>query len=202
MTEDRFVFVPHVCPNNRTYQFRFDSESGSTHGPMIPLSLHRPMTKRVHVNICFRPEGDVAYIVNEQGNTVTAHRYDPEKGTLEIFQNISTLPPDYTEGGATAHVEVHSKWKVGVCIQSGARQHCRFLTSLLMDRSVHSDIFLFQQVRGHSILTRRGAYLYGAGEAADTMTCYRVDAATGELQPLQDYAVGSQPFWVMVTSLG
>ena len=47
-----------------------------------------------------------------------------------------------------------------------------------------------------------GTYLYGAGEAADTMTCYRVDAATGELQPLQDYAVGSQPFWVMVTPLG
>ena len=47
-----------------------------------------------------------------------------------------------------------------------------------------------------------GAYLYCAGEAADTMTAFRVDAATGKLHPLADYAVGKQPFWVMVTSLG
>ena len=46
-----------------------------------------------------------------------------------------------------------------------------------------------------------GAYLYCAGESADTMTCYRVAADTGELQPLRDYGVGSQPFWVMVTTL-
>ena len=34
------------------------------------------------------------------------------------------------------------------------------------------------------------------------MTAFRVDAATGELHALADYAVGKQPFWVMVTSLG
>jgi len=34
------------------------------------------------------------------------------------------------------------------------------------------------------------------------MTSYRVDAATGELRALADYAVGKQPFWVMATSLG
>ena len=28
VVEDRFVFVPHVCPTNKTSQFRFDSESG------------------------------------------------------------------------------------------------------------------------------------------------------------------------------
>ena len=33
------------------------------------------------------------------------------------------------------------------------------------------------------------------------MTSYRVDAATGELHALQDYEVGKQPFWVMVTTL-
>jgi 6-phosphogluconolactonase (cycloisomerase 2 family) len=33
------------------------------------------------------------------------------------------------------------------------------------------------------------------------MTAYGVDAASGGLQPLADYAVGNSPFWVMVTTL-
>lgn len=49
----------------------------------------------------------LVYIVNEQGNTVTAHRFDQQRGTLAIFQNISTLPQGYTGGGYTAHVELH-----------------------------------------------------------------------------------------------
>ena len=104
--EDRFAFVPHVCPTNKTCQFRFASESGLL-TPNDPAELSPPDAETGPRHICFRPQGDVAYIVNEQGNTVTAHRFDAESGTLEIFQNISTLPPDYTLGGATAHVEVH-----------------------------------------------------------------------------------------------
>ena len=44
--------------------------------------------------------------------------------------------------------------------------------------------------------------LNGAGEAADTMRAYRVEADSGALQPLQDYEIGKQPFWVMVTTIG
>ena len=110
--------------NNRTYQFRFDSESGQL-TPNDPAELTPPDDETGPRHICFRPQGDVAYIVNEQGNTVTAHRYDSEKGTLEIFQNISTLPEDYTEVGATAPCGSASEWKVGLCIQPGTRQYRR-----------------------------------------------------------------------------
>jgi len=43
-----------------------------------------------------------------------------------------------------------------------------------------------------------GHFLYGAGEAANRMTAYRVDQASGALQPIADYEVGQSPFWVMV----
>ena len=103
---ERFVFVPHVYPNNKTSQFRFDASTGQL-SPNDPPVLTPPEGEPGPRHICFRPLGDVAYIVNEQGNTVTAHRFDPERGTLSIFQDISTLPADYIEGGHTAHVEVH-----------------------------------------------------------------------------------------------
>jgi 6-phosphogluconolactonase len=196
---DRFVFVPHVCPTNKTSQFRFDSESGLL-TPNDPAELSPPDDKTGPRHICFRPQGDVAYIVNEQGNTVTAHRFDAEQGVLEIFQNVSTLPADYTEGGYTAHVEVHpnGKW-----LYASNRGHDS-IVGFNIDASGMLSPFGYYSVpaspRSFNI-DPTGAYLYCAGEAANRMVAYRVDEATGALHPLAEYAVGRQPFWVMATTV-
>lgn len=200
VAQERFVFVPHVCPTNKTSQFRFDSDSGWL-TPNDPAELLPPDGNTGPRHICFRPQGDVAYIVNEQGNTVTAHRFDAERGALTIFQNISTLPADYTEGGYTAHVEVHpnGKW-----LYASNRGHDS-IAGFNIDASGALSPFGYFAVppspRSFNI-DPSGAYLYCAGEAADRMTAYRVEPATGALHPLQDYAVGKQPFWVMVTTVG
>jgi 6-phosphogluconolactonase len=199
-SRDSFVFVPHVCPTNKTCQFRFDTESGLL-TPNDPAELLPPDDETGPRHICFRPQGDVAYIVNEQGNTVTGHHFDAEKGTLEIFQNISTLPPDYTEGGATAHIEVHPNGKWAYASNRGHDSIVGFNIAADGTLSPFGHFSVPASPRSFNI-DPTGAYLYCAGEAADRMTAYRVDAATGELHPLADYAVGKQPFWVMVTTLG
>lgn len=199
-TEDRFIFVPHVCPTNKTCQFRFDSKSGLL-TLNDPAELSPPDDETGPRHICFRPRGDVAYIVNEQGNTLTAHRFDAERGTLEIFQNISTLPADYTQGGATAHVEVHPHGKWIYASNRGHDSIAGFNIDTSGALSPFAHISVPASPRSFNI-DPTGAYLYCAGEAADTMTSYRVDAATGQLHALEDYAVGKQPFWVMVTTLG
>ena len=197
---ERFVFVPHVYPNNKTSQFRFDASTGQL-SPNDPPVLAPPEGEPGPRHICFRPLGDVAYIVNEQGNTVTAHRFDPERGTLSIFQDISTLPADYTEGGHTAHVEVHPN---GQWCYASNRGH-----DSIVGYNIDADGAL--SPFGHYPVPASprsfnidptGTYLYGAGEAADRMTCYQIDATSGALQPIADYEVGSQPFWVMVTQIG
>ena len=198
--EDRFAFVPHVCPTNKTCQFRFAGESGLL-TPNDPGELAPPDAETGPRHICFRPQGDVAYIVNEQGNTVTAHRFDAEAGTLEIFQNTSTLPPDYAQGGATAHVEVHPNGRWAYASNRGHDSIVGFNIAADGALSPFGHFPVPASPRSFNI-DPSGTYLYCAGEAADTMTAYRVDAATGELHPLADYAVGKQPFWVMVTALG
>ena len=197
---DRFVFVPHVCPTNKTCQFRFDSESGQL-TPNDPAELEPPDEQTGPRHICFRPQGDVAYIVNEQGNTVTAHRFDAEHGTLEIFQNISTLPKDWTEGRATAHVEVHPNGKWAYASNRGHDSIVGFNIDPGGALSPFAHTSVPASPRSFNI-DPTGAYLYCAGEAANIMTCYRVDRATGELHALANYAVGKQPFWVMATRLG
>ena len=197
---DRFVFVPHVCPTNKTYQFCFDSESGRL-APNDPAELLPPDDETGPRHICFRPQGDVAYTVNEQGNTVTAHRFDAERGTLEIFQHISTLLPDYTEGGATAHVEVHPSGKWAYASNRGHDSIVGFEIGTDGGLSSFGHISVPASPRSFNI-DPTGAYLYCIGEDANMMTSYQVDTASGELLALEDYAVGKQPFWVMVATLG
>jgi 6-phosphogluconolactonase len=197
--DDHFVFVPHVCPTNKTSQFRFDGETGLL-TPNDPAELAPPDDNTGPRHICLGAGGDVAYIVNEQGNTVTAHHLDIERGTLTAFQNISTLPAGYTEGGHTAHVEVHPN---GQWLYASNRGHDSIVGfHIAADGSLRPFGYFPVPASPRSFnIDPTGGYLYCAGEAADTMTAYRVDAASGALQPLADYEVGKSPFWVMVTAL-
>jgi 6-phosphogluconolactonase len=200
LAQGRFVFVPHVCPVNKTSQFHFDTTTGLL-TPNDPAELLPPDDQTGPRHICFRQQGDVAYIVNEQGNTVTAHRFDAGLGTLAIFQNISTLPPEYSGGGYTAHVEVHPN---GQWLYASNRGHDSIAGFNIAADGTLSPFGYFPvpaSPRSFNI-DPTGAYLYCAGEAADRMTAYRVDPASGALQPLQDYAVGKSPFWVMVMTVG
>jgi 6-phosphogluconolactonase len=198
--DDRYIIVPHVCPTNKTCQFHFDSETGQL-APNDPAGLAPPDGETGPRHICFRPQGDVAYIVNEQGNTVTAHRFDEARGTLEIFQNISTLPADYSEGGATAHVEVHPNGKWAYASNRGHDSIVGFNIDAAGSLSPFGHVSVPASPRSFNI-DPTGAYLYCAGEGADLMTAYRVDQNHGTLHPLADYEVGKAPFWVMVTNLG
>lgn len=196
---DRYVFVPHVCPTNKTNQFCFDSETGllTANDPAVVCPPDDQTGPR---HICFRPKGDVAYIVNEQGNTVTAHYFDVESGNLTAFQNIPTLPDDYAEGGFTAHVEVHPNGKWAYASNRG---HDSIVLFHVADNGALSTV-------GHMPVPASprsfnidpdGRYLYCAGEAVGIMTAYRVNQVNGSLEPIHNYDVGEKPFWVMSATI-
>lgn len=197
---DRYVIVPHVCPTNKTNQFRFDAETGRL-TPNEPAVLSPPDEETGPRHICFRPGGDVAYIVNEQGNTVTAHLFDADRGTLEIFQNVSTLPVDWEEGGFTAHVEVHRNGKWTYASNRGHDSIVGYDVAADGALSAFGHVPVPASPRSFNV-DPDGRFLYCAGEAAGVMTAYRVDPSDGTLHPLRDYNVGDKPFWVMATTLG
>jgi 6-phosphogluconolactonase len=197
--DDSFVLVPHVCPVNKTSQFRFDGATGLL-TPNDPAELAPSDENTGPRHICLGARGDVAYIVNEQGNTVTAHHFDSRGGTLTAFQEVSTLPADYTEGGFTAHVELHPN---GRWLYASNRGHDTIVGfQIAADGSLKPFGYYLVPASPRSFnIDPSGAFLYCAGEAADRMTAYRVDEVNGALAPLADYQVGKSPFWVMVTRL-
>ncbi len=198
--DNRFVFVPHVCPTNKTCQYRFDAETG-TLAPNDPFELAPPDENTGPRHICFGQHGDIAYIINEQGNTVTAHRFDHKLGTLARFQHLSTLPASHPQdGGATAHIEVHpnGQWAYG----SNRGHDSIALFHIQQDGSLHPFGHYPVPASPRSFnCDSSGHYLYCAGEAADRMRAFRIDQNTGALEEFAEYEVGHKPFWVMTTSI-
>ena len=59
----------------------------------------------------FHPSGRYAYVINELSSTVTAFRYEAERGALNEIQTLSTLPNGFEGRNSTAEVRVHPSGK-------------------------------------------------------------------------------------------
>jgi 6-phosphogluconolactonase len=46
-----------------------------------------------------------------------------------------------------------------------------------------------------------GTFLYAAGLESGRLAAYQIDQTSGRLQPLEVYAVGTRPMWVMILQL-
>jgi len=45
-------------------------------------------------------------------------------------------------------------------------------------------------------------FVYAAGSETGNLASYEINGSTGELTPMQTYAVGARPMGVLITSLG
>jgi len=191
---NRFAYVPHTNPANAIYQFRFDAQTGQL-TPNDPPKV-QPATPEGPRHFAFHPGRDLVYSVNENGCTVSAYHFDAERGTLESFQVIGTLPEGV--GG-----EEHTTAEIKITRDG---QH------LYASNRGHESIALFDiggdgtlVARGHVAteatprfmdLDPAGRFLYAAGQKSGKMASYRIEAGSGALEPMAVYEVGDGPLWI------
>ena len=193
---DRFVFIPHVCPTNKTAQFRFDAGSGQL-TPNDPFELTPVETYTGPRHMCFGPGGDIVYTVNEQGNTITVHSYDAARGTLAPLQSVTTLPDGYIGESYTAHVEVHPNGRWVYASNRGPGDSIAgFEIAADGTLTACGHYPVPSSPRSFSI-DPTGHFCYCAGETAGRLRAFRVDQATGDLQQTDEFDVGQAPFWVL-----
>lgn len=188
-----FAFVPHTAPANAIYQFKFDQRSGAL-TPNDPPMIH-PDTPEGPRHFVFHPQKDLLYSINEDGSTVSAHHFDPARGTLSSFQVISTLPQDFDGDNTTAEIAITSDGK-----------------HLYASNRGHDSLALFEvddsgslSAKGHFAteakprffdLDPSGRFLYAAGQSSGRMASYKIDAASGALESMAVYDVGESPLWI------
>ena len=196
---NRFVLVPHTCPN-AVYQFRFDSKTGrlTANDParVEPAAGLEPR------HLAFHPSLDVVYFDDEKGSSVTAYRYDSNKGTVLPFQTVPTLPEGFSEQNSCADLEITGD---GRFVYSSNRGH-NSIAAFRVDTETGKLTAIGQFSAGDTPrsfnLSPDGRWLIAAGQRSNDLTTYRRDPESGKLERLKVYPTGRGPSWVQIVRLG
>ncbi len=179
--------------------YRFDAATGK-------LEKNDPPAVRVAAksgprHFAFHPNGRYAYVINEMANTVTAMKYDADKGTLTPIQTMTTLPEGYDKPTWTAEVQVHPSGK----FLYGSNRGHNSIAVFTIDEKTGQLTASGRQAAG--IKTPRnfgidptGKFLLVANQDGDSILVFRIDPKTGALKPTGEKAEVGKPVCVKFMS--
>jgi 6-phosphogluconolactonase len=179
--DNRFALVA-AHGIDKVMVYRYDPAKGTLIANDPPFFQAAPGDGPRHVT--FHPNGRVVYSLNELSSTVTVLSYAASTGTLKQVQQITTLPPDFTDTNATAQLQVD---RAGKFLYASNRGH-NSIAVFAIDagsgslRPVEHVPTQGKTPRDFS-LDPTGAYLFAANQNSDNIVIFRVDAVTGKLTP-------------------
>jgi 6-phosphogluconolactonase len=177
MTTDpagRWVLAVHYGVG-AVFSYHLDLDAGRLR-PQHQVDLHPGAGPR---HLAFSPGGAVLYVANEADSTVTACRWDPDRGRVEPGETVRTVPPDtsvdnypsavlVSPDGRFVYVANRFHDSVGVL---ATEPSLRLIATYPCGGAFPRDMALDQ----------RGRLLYVANERADLVTGLVVDPVDGSL---------------------
>ncbi len=182
------------------FQFRFDENTGHL-TPNSPFKVE-PAEHLGPRHFCFHPTHNILYFSNEQGSSVTGYRLDTAAGTLSAFQTITTLPAGYSERNTCSQIHITPSGKFLYAPNRGHNSIAGFAVAVASGRLTAIGHVATEAVPSAFSLDPEGHFLFAAGSTSNRLASYRVNRETGALTPLETYAVGKRPMWVLMTRLG
>lgn len=204
----QFVFVPHTAPN-KVYQFRLDDQSGKLTPADPPFVVGPDDAHKYHAprHYAHHPKLDLAYTSNESGGGISAWKFDPKTGTLELSQTLSTLPPDYDGSSAAADIKITPDGRFAFVSNRDTTKRAEgeamkdTLAGVALDPTTGKMKLVGNYPVGHFprsfCIDLAGQFLYAAGQRDASLFAYRIDQKTGKLQHVATYETGGAPIWVM-----
>jgi 6-phosphogluconolactonase len=177
----RFLFVCDLGLD-KVMVYRFDAERHT-------LTPHEPAFVALKPgagprHLAFRPDGKVAYVLNELDSTITMFSYDAAKGRLTTIGSISTLPAGFTGSSSTAEILVHPSGKYAYASNRGHDS----LAMFTINPTVGTLRLIGHQDTGgktprHFGLDPTGTLVAMGNQNSDTIVLARLDGDTGRLTP-------------------
>ena len=187
-------------PRNAIYQFHFDEKTGMlTQNIVGNLNPGAPIGPR---HFCFHPSKPILYFSNENGSSVSAYTLQ-EGGDPSRNLNGPTGRPLYTPPLILR--------KITPARKSTSIPHGELL---YVSNRGHDSIAGFAideetgklSAIGHQLteptprvfnIDGAGNFLFVGGQGSGNLATYRINRQSGELLPLDTYAVGENPMWVL-----
>jgi 6-phosphogluconolactonase len=123
-------------------------------------------------------------------------------GSLTPQQTVSSLPVDYTEGGAAARLQLHPSGKWVLCANRGHQSLAVFAIDEVTGRLEFKGCTKVDATPRAFAFDSSGRFCYSAGERTDTIKCFSFDQSSGEMKLLHTYGTGRHPWWVEVVEVG
>jgi 6-phosphogluconolactonase (cycloisomerase 2 family) len=174
-----FVVVPDKGLD-RVFCYRY--AAGKLEPAAVPFVTTREGAGPRH--LAFHPSKTMAYVVNELDSTVTTYRFNPQDGSLQPLQILSTLPPTFTGNSRAAGIAVD---RTGQRLYASNRGHDS-IAVFTIDAATGLLTFTGADAsQGRTprffTLSRDERFLYALNEDSDTIVVLAVDAETGRLRP-------------------
>ncbi len=179
--DNRFLLLSDLGLD-KIFVYRFDAAKG-TLAPNDPAFAQVPPGSGVR-HMAFHPNGRVLYAIEEMGSNITAFHYDPAKGVLHDFQNISTLPENFKGSSSGAEIAVNRKGTVVYASNRGSDTIAVFNIDPVKFTLTAVDYApVLGKTPRHFALDPTGEYLLAANQDSNDITMFKVQASTGQLQP-------------------
>ena len=188
--DGNFLFVCDLG-TDRIHIFKFDKVNGKLTPNDQPFLQASPGAGPRHM--VFHPNRRWAYAVNEESSTKIFMLYDAAKGTLEIKQSASTLPAAFVGTSYPAAIKL------------SADNRFLYVTNRNFNSieitEINPDGWMLpvgqEWTRGHypfdCALDPSGNFMYAMNTNNDSVTSFRVDRLTGQLNFTGQYVPLSIP---------
>ncbi len=188
---NRFVFVPDLGLD-KVMIYRLDA-ARALMTPNVPASASVPPGSGPR-HLAFHPSGRFAYVINEMGSTLSAFRYDAQRGSLKLLETVSTLPADFQGQNTTAEVIVHPSGKF---VYGSNRGHDSIAAFAVDEATGKLRLLGHESTQGKNPrafnIDPSGRWLLAANQNGDNVVVLRLDPATGRLSPTGHSITVSMP---------
>ncbi len=192
---NKYVFLADK-DGNKIYQFKFDASSGKIF-PNIPAAVYsKAGTGPRH--FIFNNSNSIVYFSDELNGTISAYKLNNKKGTLTLFQTISTLPDNYTGPNTTAEIRITPDNKYLYVSNRGPDDITAFYVNARNGRLTKLGSYPTRKTPRAFQISPDGKYLISAGEDSNNLQTYRINSKTGELKSFAITATGVRPSWIII----
>ncbi|MEM7342785.1 MAG: lactonase family protein [Chloroflexota bacterium] len=175
---NRYLFVPDLGID-KVAIYKTDLENGKliSHGFGISPAGGGPRHMKFH------PNGKFAYVLNELLLSVTAYKFDGEKGTLDRIQTIDSLPPSMWEiPGKSSEIRIH---QTGKFLYAANRGHDSIACYRVDAKTGRLTFIEREAIRGswprNFNIDPSGKWLLAAGRHSNTIAVFKIDPLLGGL---------------------
>lgn len=173
---------------DRLFVYRLDAGSGTLAPNDPPYVRVAPGAGPRH--FAFHPDGRHAFVINELHGTITAFNWNAAMGVLAPYQTISILPGAFRGTNTSAEVVVG---KSGRYVY-GSNRGDDSIVALAFDPATGRLAFAQRMTNGvktprNYAIDPSGNWLVCGNLTSNTVTVYRIDAASGCLTLAQTIAV-------------